>query len=186
MFKFVFIFCLISNFGYSKDKVLTINKNYDDNLIGSHITYLEDTNNTLNIKDIIHSKNFLSVNKDIVNFNVSNSTFWLKITIKNESTNASNLIEIAQPLLEEIVLYSPVSNIPNKYNIIKRGQKYPFHFRSQEQSVNFLFNLNVKPGELKTYYIKIRSYKQILLPIRIIQSNHIVTGISTQTLWFGI
>ena len=186
IFKIALTLCLTSNFIYANDKVLTIDKNYKGDLIGTHISYLEDKNNNLTMAEVTHSENFISSSKDIVNFQVSNSAFWMKLTIKNDDHGTDNVLEIAQPLIDKIELYTPDSNVSGKYKVIQRGQSYAFAHRGPDQSVNFLFKLDLKPGEVKTFYLKVSSYKQMLLPIRVIKSTDIISTVSTQTVWFGI
>jgi two-component system NtrC family sensor kinase len=182
----VLILCLIGNFGYSKDPVVTIDKNYSPKLIGTYISFLEDKDNNFSFHQVRNSGAYQSFDKDIVNFQVSKSTFWLRLTVKNNSSTSNNLIEVIQPLLEEVYLYSPVSSSSNKYHLVRQGGKFPFFKRRYDQSVNFLFKLDLAPGETKTFYLKVRSHKQILMPIRIIQEEKLTGEVSNQTLWFGI
>jgi two-component system NtrC family sensor kinase len=186
-FAFILIFSLASKLGYSNRPVLTINKQYDPKLIGNYISYVEDKENNFSFNEVIRSKQYRSFDKEIVNFQVSKSTFWLKLTIRNNNSQTSNLLEVIQPLLEEVYLYSPIDDgTSGKYHVIKQGEKFPFSDRVYEQSVNFLFKLDLKPGETKTFYMKVRSHKQILLPIRIIHEDKLTAEVSNQTLWFGI
>jgi hypothetical protein len=182
----VLIFFLISSLGYSKERIVTLNKNYVPKLIGTYISFLEDKDNNFSFHQVRSSRAYLPFDKDIVNFQVSKSTFWLKLTVRNNGSTSNNLIEVIQPLLEEVYLYSPVSNFPNKYHVIKQGEKFPFFKRTYDQSVNFLFKLDLDPGETKTFYLKVRGHKQILMPIRIIQEEKLTGEVSNQTLWFGI
>ena len=181
-FRLVVLLCLISLPGFANDGMLILKHQYKQGLIGKHISYLEDKSN----EEVVKSPSFVQSDRDIVNFNVSPSTFWLKLTIKNELQDGDNRLEVAQPLLEEIDLYTPDSNRPGHYNIIKRGQKYPFDFRGEYRTVNFIYDLDLKPGETKTFYIKASGYKQILLPLKVIRNDEIVEGITSRTLWFGI
>ncbi|MCD0489574.1 GHKL domain-containing protein [Pedobacter sp. MC2016-14] len=183
-FTFVFILCIISNFSYSFDRVLNLNDNQRPELIGTYISYLEDKDNTFTFNEVLKAKNFITADKEIVNFQVSPSTFWLKFTVKNDGRSTDNLLEIIQPLLEEIYLYTPLKN--GQYHLTKQGEKFPFYQRTYTQSVNFLFKLNLAPGETKTFYLKVRGHKQILLPIKIIKSDTLSSEVSDQTLWFGI
>jgi two-component system, NtrC family, sensor kinase len=182
----VLILCLISNLGYSEDRIITLNKNYDPKLIGTYISFLEDKDNNFSFHHVRSSRAYMPFDKDIVNFQVSKSTFWLKLTVRNNGSTSNNLIEIIQPLLEEVYLYSPISNSPNKYRLIRQGEKFPFFKRTYDQSVNFLFKLDLDPGETKTFYLRVRGHKQILMPIRIIQEEKLIGEVSNQTLWFGI
>lgn len=182
----ILILILLGSLGHAQDKIITLNKNYQPRLIGSYISYIEDKDNTLTFQDVLKSENFTLLEKDIVNFQVTSSTFWLKFTIANNNSNATNFIEVIQPLLEEVYLYAPISDAPGKFLLIRHGEKFPFNSRKYTQDVNFLFKLDLNQKEVKTYYLKIRGHKQILLPIRIIESDNLSEQVSNQTIWFGI
>ncbi|RYY07613.1 MAG: histidine kinase, partial [Sphingobacteriaceae bacterium] len=121
--------------------------------------------------------------KDILNFQGSNSTFWLKITIKNNDYQNKSLIEIIQPFLNEVNFYYPLDN---GYKEIKAGELYPFNQRRFNQSTNFVFDIDIKPGEEKTYFFEVNGYQQILIPIQIVDINQFYSNISTQNIWFGV
>ncbi len=148
------------------------------------MSYIEDKSGKLEFKDIKSSDKFIRWKKEIINFQVSESTFWLKFTVYNQDNIQKNFIEVTQPLLAEVNLYYADSN--QHYSVAVAGQDYPFHKRKYKQTPNFLFDLNLRPGEEKTYYFKIRGNAQVLVPIQIISKAEFDSAILSQTLWFGI
>ena len=175
---------LFNNATFAQQRSYQIGKDTSANLIGKYVSYIEDATNSKTFDQIKTSDAFTNTDKDIVNFQVSNSTFWLKFTIKNNGVGSRKLLEVIQPLLEEVYLYAPMGN--GRYTLTKQGEKFPFEQRKFKQSMNFLFDLDLQNGQEKTYYLKVRGYKQILLPIRVVEFENLANDISTQTLWFGI
>jgi two-component system NtrC family sensor kinase len=174
----------LSTLASGRQKVYQLSEDTSANLMGKYVSYLEDSSNAKTFEEVVASKNFKKVDKDIVNFQVSNSTFWMKFTIKNNTSRSEKILEVGQPLLEEAYLYCPLAD--GRFKLIKQGEKFPFKYRQFKQSMNFMFDLDLESGQQKTYYLKVRGYKQILVPLRVVEFENIAEDISTQTLWFGL
>ena len=171
------------NFAFSNDKV-TIDSTLESTLIGQNLYYLEDKKGELQFNDIRQSNKFQLIKKDVASFGVSNSTFWLKFTINNKNNTEQNYIEVVQPLLEVVDFYYPDNN--NTYNVATAGLRFPFHQRKYQESANFLFDLNLKPGEEKTFYLKIKGQEQVLVPVQIVNKTTLDRTLFSRTLWFGV
>lgn len=184
MMKLCCFLLLAFHFNAYSFKKIIIDKNLNTVLIAREVYYIEDRKGNLEIKDIIHSNNFISYQKDVVDFQVSESTFWLKFTVVNVNNPNSILLEIIQPSLQDADFYYPDAN--NYYQLSAAGQKYPFNSRKYKQSTNFIFDLVIKPGEEKTYFLKIRGHQQILVPLKVITKNSLDATISNRNFWFGI
>lgn len=133
-------------------------------LIGKTIYYLEDTNNTLTIHDVMTSDSFQKSDKDVPNFGITNSYYWIKFSLYN-TTDSELFMEIAQPIMDEIEFYNLIDST-NNFEIKKVGEIYPFSER-EFHFTNYVFNLKIRKGETKTYYIKVKSTEQIQVPIYI-------------------
>ncbi|HRP59272.1 MAG TPA: 7TM-DISM domain-containing protein, partial [Vicingus sp.] len=130
-------------------------------LIGKTIYYLEDTNNTLTIHDVMTSDSFQKSDKDVPNFGITNSYYWIKFSLYN-TTDSEIFMEIAQPIMDEIEFYNLIDST-NNFEIKKVGEIYPFSER-EFHFTNYVFNLKIRKGETKTYYIKVKSTEQIQVP----------------------
>lgn len=184
MMKLCCFLLLALHFNAYSFKKIIIDKNLHTALIAREIHYIEDRKGNLEFKDILHSDRFISYQKDIVDFKVSESTFWLKFTVVNVNNPNSILLEIIQPLLQDANFYYPDAG--NHYQLIAAGQKYPFSFRKYRQSANFIFDLVIKPGDEKTYFLKITGHQQVLVPLKIITKDSLDATFSYRNFWFGI
>jgi signal transduction histidine kinase len=181
-------YCLLILFSFSfllasAGDTLNISKKLTSTLVGKKLSYLEVEGSSYSFKDIQSAK-FKQLDKEVVNYNEMKSDLWLKFTIRNIDNTDKKFIEIVQPLLEHVDFYYPVTG--NKYNVIQAGQKYPFSYRKYGQSANFLFDLDLKPGEEKTYFFKVKSRLQVLIPVRIAAENNLNTAIASRTMWLGV
>ena len=131
--------------------------------IGKNIYLLEDKTNNLTIDEILKSKNFKRSEKDVPDLGMSTSTFWVRITIKNISTENNLIIQVNQPILDKVTFYFNDLKT-NKYCASSMGEYQSFKLR-QYSTPDYLFDINIENGSEKTYYLKITSKEILQLPI---------------------
>ncbi|APW65486.1 hypothetical protein LPB137_06315 [Poseidonibacter parvus] len=102
----------------------------------------------LNI-EAIKTKTFEPLNNIHKNFGFNkNLTVWLKIQIKNNTNKKiQKILDLDNPLLEEIVLYS------NK-DIRRSGMLY---IDEKRKTINPSFTLNISANSTQSYYVKIKN-----------------------------
>jgi signal transduction histidine kinase len=155
----------------------------DDNYIGRSIGILEDKTNSLAIEQVISSGHFVLSKQRVPNLGISNSSFWLKFHIKNESADDRILLEIANPSLDEIEFYEVDSGGIGA--IIKMGEYLPFDHREFDHP-SYIFSLKIKKNGTSSYYIKCKSNEDMSLPIKIGSVIPIMDSIRTKDLLFGL
>ncbi len=157
---------------------------YDGNtvIIGQSVSILEDPDDVLTIGDIMQSADFWQSTTDIPNFGISNSTFWIKFSVQNNSTEDRILLELANPKTELCELYAlqngtePLATLRHKDVFTKRYNGYP----------NVVLDLPVDQGHTETFFLKLRGDYQLTVPLILISerpfldtviTNHILVGI---------
>lgn len=174
---------LLSAAGFADEKI-TISRDLDARIVGNKVYYLEDESGNMTIEDVIKSNDFVISENEIVNFQVSESYFWLKLTVENRDNSGENFIEIVQPLLDYADFYHPASD--GTYQLLENGMRFPFYDRKYDKSVNFLYKLDLPPGAEKTYYFRIKSKEQILLPVKVLSKESFYTDTMNINIWFGL
>lgn len=165
-FHFISLFVLIqfSAFSVDKPKTITINDKSSEFVFGdSNFMVLEDSTNTLLIKDILkqdYQKKF-RVYTDNNNVPYSNehyqSTYWIKVTINNCSTFDNwYILESYAPHTEYLSLFmrDSAGNFIEK----KSGLNQYFYERDYINK-NLVFDLPIRPNQTSTFYLKIHSPK---------------------------
>lgn len=147
----------------SLQQIKVVNTNTKQ-LVGRQLYYLEDKNNSYTINQAMNSDSFQKSEKDVPNFGITESYFWIKFTIES-TTDEELFVELAQPIMDEIKFYNPI-NSTSEFKISKSGEIYPFSNR-QYNFTNYVFNLNIHNGETKTYFLKIKSTEQTQVPVYI-------------------
>ncbi|WP_229683328.1 7TM-DISM domain-containing protein [Echinicola rosea] len=122
------------------------------------LDYFIDTTNALDIKKVsspAFQEKFKPISDPHIVYENITDFIWIRMTVANHQQNDhySWYFESWGYDLDEIIFYSPQEN--KGYFPMKAGYDYPFGDRDILHK-NFNYFLNIRPGETKTYYIKIR------------------------------
>jgi diguanylate cyclase len=148
--------------------LLILHDGQEEYLLGNHIEYLEDPSQTLNIEQVLspeYADKFTRGNVDILNFGLKDSVYWLRITVRNESSLGEHwFLELARPSMNSVFLYTPLSD-GGGFAEVKTGYVFPFSTRDVPHE-NFVFNLYLAPNHEQTYYLYVKDMS-LDLPLRI-------------------
>lgn len=187
MHLFFFVFCICSSKAFSNTYLASDTVFFKDVkheiFIGNSVNILKDETNNLTIKDVIRSINFISSTQNVPNLGISSASFWLSFKIKNTTDQENLLIEIANPLLDEIELYTLLSN--GTYVVKRMGEYQPFFYREYNHP-SYLFNLKILKNNTCQYYFKFKTSEDMSLPIKLGSYSSIMDSIRTKDLLFGI
>lgn len=176
---FLIIFFIGSiNYCFSQSKIVFENTNELLNA-SSQILVLEDKNESLNFDEILSSK-FSPIDGDVANLGISNSTFWVKIPIKNNSNTENLLLELSLPILDNVEFHYSEENNP-----VIVGEDFPFKNRKYDDP-NYYFDIQIPKGKTNTYYLKVKSKEGIQLPIKIGTKAAFDKQINTRNIFSGI
>jgi hypothetical protein len=103
--------------------------------------------------------------------------------VNNHSTDTKWLLEIAYPLLDEVELFTP--DAQDKYQSNLMGGVKKFNTRKYNYP-NYIFDLDISPYSPKTYYLRVKSAEQIILPISINRADALWQSLSRENLFSGI
>ena len=132
-----------------------------DLLIGKHLLIGKDSTNELQFKNIGTLGNYINYKSETPNLGLSTATFWIKFSIVNHTNNPQILLEIAYPLIQSCDLYGIKNLQIDSQKVIENESYYARQIKHQ----NIVLPLNILPGDIQTYYLKIKSSKQIVLPL---------------------
>ncbi len=176
------LFILISNITYGQSPIVYIKP---DSIItiGDKVQILEDKNNKLTIKEVLSSDDFTNSSQIVPNFQISNSTFWIKFKICNKTYLKNLLIELPYSTIDSVFFISQYSK--DKYVIEKTGEFVPYYSRKYHHQ-NYIFNLSIPPSETKTYLLKVRASEQMQLPLFLGSEKSIIEKLDNSDLYFGV
>lgn len=130
----------------------------------NYLEVLEDKSATLSTAAVLRSNRFGKVENGIINMGTSESTFWFRFCIQNNTADSSILLSVEQPLLDVIEAYIVSGNEPQLIGVISKEK--PFFARNRPHISNF-FDISIPPGETRTVLLKIRSASQIIFQVKV-------------------
>jgi two-component sensor histidine kinase len=144
-----FIFCV--NFLFAN--IIEISKLKSTNILNQIEIYI-DKNSKKDFKEIINSPNlFTKYAKEHISLGYNKDTVWLKFKIFNDLSNTvEKKLEIDNTMLDEVILYEKIDK--DHFIEYKNGVFYRKEFNSL---MRYNFDINLKPNEIKEYFLKIKS-----------------------------
>jgi len=181
---FFFSLLIAQNLCASDKAVITFSDNSNSFYIGNQVLIYQDSSCQKTFKDILTGNlPFKKNTQEVPNLGITEMTHWVKFSVHNKSNSEKLLLEYSYPIIDEIELYSLEEN--GEVNIEKVGEKYRFKSRSYSYP-NYIFDLDIQKNTEKTFFIKIRSNEQIMLPLKIGKPNEVISSNSTGSILFGL
>ncbi len=149
-------------------------------VIGKHTAILEDPTNTLLLNEVRTSKGFTVSKVAIPNLKLSSSDFWLRFAIKNESDQEHLILALEYPMLSTCEFYDISTGAVQKlsYDAAFSKRKYKHQ--------NFFFDVYIPPGGTKTYFLRVKSSEQMVLPLILGTPKVTAESLLTNDLAWGI
>ncbi len=151
-------------------------------LIGNYLYLIEDADGALTFEEIQKANTFRKLDDVVPNLNTSSSVFWLRFTVNDPNNITDLVLNIAQPVLDELTFYYPDSN--GRYKEIEAGEQFDFSDRTYKEE-SYIFDIKPK-AEGSTYYVRIHSGEQLLLPLSIGKRQIVFESQNNKRTLFGV
>ncbi|SKB43988.1 sensor histidine kinase [Dyadobacter psychrophilus] len=155
------IFAILFLFSAQLVYAIPVNFYQGSQIIGRHVEIFEDATNTRSFEQVLKEKNFVQSTDDTPNMGLSQSTFWIRFSIANKSASSLLYLELAHPLIHTCELFE-ISD--GKINTEKYLENADFGDRNIKHQ-NLIFDLDIRPGQQKNYYLKVKGFNQVILPL---------------------
>ncbi len=162
---FVYIYFLLSIIHHNSFSQIVYNNENENLKITNQIYYFKDKIHTLSINQIIKKDSFSLVDKSIPNFGIIKSPIWFRITVTNRSKTDKLILQINQPIIDEIQFYS-FDSLMKKFQVIKIGETQSFNIRKY-LTPEYLFDLNIPLNCTRTFFMKINCKENMQVPMLI-------------------
>ncbi|MDB5134164.1 MAG: zraS 2 [Mucilaginibacter sp.] len=133
----------------------------DNIVIGQKVSILEDPTKHLDFPSVRKSSGFIQSHTQVPNLQLSTSVFWLRFTVKNESSENRLLLSLEYPTLDVCEFYFPVNGI---YKTEKLSDTNSFEQRKYKHQ-DFLFDVKIPKDSVTTFYLKVQSNEEMVLPL---------------------
>jgi signal transduction histidine kinase len=130
-------------------------------IIGKYLEIYEDKAGTLTLPEIRKVQGFVKSTDEVPNIGLSQSTFWIRFSIRNSSASEMLYLELAQSSIHSCELYEISGNNVRK-EIYDKSDKFN---RRAIKHQNLVFRLNLAPNQEHSYYLKVKGSNQVILPL---------------------
>ncbi|TAH27562.1 MAG: GHKL domain-containing protein [Cytophagales bacterium] len=179
----IYIFCFLLLNSTKAQEIFIFNQTKENKLIGKHLSIFIDQSNQLGLKEVIKSNDFKISLNEAPNLGIGNNNYWVKFKIKNTTNFQYLILSVPYPILDDIDLFE--INSKGEVLTTQLGDQYVFSKRIYQQT-DFLFNISIPTNQTNTYYLKIKSGEQILLPILIGTPENIIDASFKTELIFSV
>lgn len=155
------LLCSISWLHANTDTVV-VNSSESFFQLAPYVSILEDPEGVLTIEDVVGSDAFKPAEQKVPNLDITESTFWVKFTVKNQLEDRHLLVDLAYPIIDHADLYQQLGS--TGFMIARMGESVPFSERTYDHQ-NFIYDLHIPQGSTSTYYLRVNSGQQIMLPL---------------------
>lgn len=144
--------------------------------LGQSMYVFEDVRGDASIDDIVSpalERSFVRHERPVLNAGYSRSVFWLRLDLQYQPQSLKGprhwLLELAYPPLDHLELYSRGAD--GRFSLAQRtGDALPFDSRQIKQN-NYLFELELPPGESQRFYLRLESQGSIQAPLTLWAPN---------------
>jgi signal transduction histidine kinase len=151
-------------------------------VIGDKIEILTDTNSSISLNDAIKSSGFVKSDTKFPNFSVTDYSYWLRFKIRRPDAS-KYFIHIQQPTLDRVDFYQLDNQRIVNQNTSGTVTKYNSRL-IQHQS--FIYPIKEINNPEYTFYLKVRSGKQLTLPIYIGTIDQVYQRNLLKDILFGV
>lgn len=156
---------------------------------GKYLGVYEDESGSLKIQDIlkVDADSFVAQTQKVPNLQLSESAFWIKMKISNDSDIDRLLLEFDYPIIEHADLYTIIPG--EEIQAQKLGSNISIPERKYKHA-NFLYDLEILKGTNRTLFLRVKNNQQIMLPLKIGSNNQIFEDVFRKntfiSIYFGI
>ncbi len=159
--------------------------NFNGNLkvIGDKVDILVDTNSNIPLSAAINSTKYKRSDSPVPNLLTTNYSYWVRVVVKNNSSNKTLGIQIAQAIIDYVDFYQQSNGVIVQTNF--SGSRRQFYNRIINHQ-SFIYPLNISKNEVSTVYFHVKSGKQLILPVYLGTLEQVFESALLKDISFGI
>ncbi len=139
------------------------NPHEHDSFIGKDLEVLKDLSEELTIHDIVGADGFIRSTSDVPNLGLSAGTHWVRFKVANGSSQSDLVLNIAHADIDLLEVYS--TGPDQEHQLIGRSGLTISSESRVHRDAEHSFNLHLSRDGSTTIYLKVRSNKQLQLPV---------------------
>lgn len=180
------LFALFSPYGYSSDTLYLDNhsRQYD---LGEYIEWIENHDGSVTLDDLIQNKykaKFTPVKDDAPGLGFTNTDYWLKFSIVNDSTNREWILDQRYANTHYLDLYV----LDEQHHVIKKVHTGNLRSQSSRDIPHrrLLFNIVAEQGKRTQLFIHYKSEAPIHIDMILWEKSRFIASDNKETMTFGV
>ncbi|MBX9449065.1 MAG: GHKL domain-containing protein [Taibaiella sp.] len=165
---FLLLICLLTSLHLNAQEYQVLSGD-ERILVGKGIAYMEMKDST-SLEEALKNGKFTTNDKDILNFGLSDSYYWIRLPLVNHTRSSSLSVIIDQAILNMVQIFQPDS-LGAYHRTHVAGTSFPFSKRDVH-SPSYIFPANVRGGDTAVVYLQVKSNSPLIIPI-IISRNRV-------------
>lgn len=145
--------------------------------------YFEDKTGGLTFEQV-QTKRFTKNTKTDLNFGFSSSTFWVRLTILN-NTEDNHWVLLSKVVFHDYLDFW-MEQEDGKWSHIQTGWQLPYDSRESYSHTGFAFPLNLSKNKLTTIYLKVSSRSPLTIPLELMNQKQLDIRYQYESLIYGI
>lgn len=182
-YLFTFL-CMFFVFSIKAQDTVVVTKGKVERNFGTRIRLLEDPEHHLNVQSAINSPGYKQLNSAVPNLGISDITYWLKFSVKNESNDPELMLKLPLPTIDYLDFYLVDSHLQVISHEVT-GDRVPYSSRKFDNPI-YTFRFNLKPTEIYTVLLKIRGGEQLQAPLTLGNSTLQIDEMQDSFVIFGL
>jgi len=183
----ILLLSLTSLMGIASSEVIDLRGSFGTVGIGNALWVLEDPTGARSAAEALEAEGYVRQTKDVPNLGISPSVFWVRFSIRHNDPEVGLHVEYQNPDIDEIDLYRITNGVPEL--LASSGLSRP-RSESMEDPRGLAFQLGTGHSTEQHYLMRVRSLKQLLLPLVLRTSKHQQVYTSARNiaagLYFGV
>ena len=178
----VLLFLLFqSTIVYALD-TLSVNEGDAKFIAHNYYSILNDPDGTFQIKDVAKSTKFHYTDQSLPFINYSTKVIWLKLILKNNTTQPFVPISITSSVIDNFDLYF---KYPNSEEFVHLDSNSPHSHLNQFEQNLIHINCIIYPDSSRIVYLRIKSAVNTVIPIQAYSANEFLQSASMQNIAMG-
>lgn len=174
-------------YGYDQvDFLVEFKSNMSQLDLTPYIMLLKDSENTLTLQQVMSdelSSRFHPLTDTGNSLGFSDATFWVRFRLKTDvELDESLVLHFDYPYLDQLTFYR--QNPDGSYSEDTFGDHYPFSQREIDYR-SLVLKLFQAPGEIKTYYLRLKTQGAMLIPVSIWKASAFIERADKSALSYG-
>lgn len=161
---------------------LSVNEGDSKFIAHNYYSILNDPDGTFQIRDVAKSTKFHYTDQSLPFINYSTKVIWLKLILKNNTTQPFVPISITSSVIDNFDLYF---KYPNSEEFVHLDSNSPHSHLNQFEQNLIHINCIIYPDSSRTVYLRIKSAVNTVIPIQAYSANEFLQSASMQNIAMG-